>query len=40
MGVYSTKDAAIRRKELEERRAEEAGFGDCNKFRVESWAVQ
>ena len=39
MGIYSTEDAAMRRKELEERRAEEAGFGDCNKFCVESWVV-
>lgn len=39
MGIYSTEDAAIRRKELEERRAEEAGFDDVNKFYIEPWVV-
>ena len=39
MGIYSTEDAAMRRKELEERRAEEAGFDDVNKFHIELWKV-
>lgn len=39
LGIYSTEEDAVCRKELEERRAEKAGFGDCNKFYVESWLV-
>lgn len=39
MGIYADENDAIRRRNSCQREADENGFGDCDRYYVESWLV-